>query len=103
MRIFRTFFTAIRPFMRGIDVRIDRQNQTVTFERNGQVEILTVDQLFNEIESMFARPGAPQDANQRRVVPMVWLTNCDHPIAEPLKMIDQALTEPTRPLAARQA
>ena len=107
--------------MRGIDVKIDRERQTVTFEQNGHFEILTVDQLFDEIETMFARPraptirtelagaavnqknpGRPQEAAQPQETLGTWLRDCDQPLSDPFKNIDQAITEPTRQLIAAQ-
>ncbi|MBA7703973.1 hypothetical protein ES703_112770 [subsurface metagenome] len=121
MRIFKLIFGAAKPFLRNLDVKIDRQTQTITFERAGQVEILTVDQLFDEIESLFATPGAPvimptlgsngrrlngprepQEAPQEQISLRAWLTKCDKPLKNPFKYIDQPFTEPARPPAADQ-
>lgn len=96
--------------MGGLDVKIDRARQIITFKNNGQTETMNVDQLFDEIEELFHKSlimaddgcktlKAPQTTNSLRS----WLTECDKPMTDPLKYPNQALTEPTRPLAAPPA
>lgn len=55
----RIIFRMIKPFLGALDVNIDRTRQIITLKKNGQVETLTVDQLYDEIESIFsgARPA----------------------------------------------
>ena len=107
---FNFYLRLFRPFLGVFDVKIDRGRQIITFHNKGQVETLTVDQLFDEIERMFnkipimADDGckaleAPQTSDSLRS----WLTECDKPLTDPQKYPDQALTEPGRPLAAPSA
>jgi len=110
---FRTIFRTVKPFLGKIEVRIDRARQLIYFKRNGRTEILTVDQLFDEIESIFTkiRPSAPAAQTTLdpfgggtidRIMPPdgSWLSNCGKPRTNPLGNNDQALREPARPLAA---
>ena len=100
-----------------MDIEIDRTRQLIYFKRNGSTEIMNVNQLFDEIESIFAKakPSAPATQRQPdlfgggpidRISPPdghidppdgSWLSNYDKPQTNPLS---QALREPARPLAA---
>jgi len=93
--------------MGDLEVKIDRRRQLITFRSNGQLETLTVDQLFDEIESMFHKiPVMADDGCKALEAPQTsasvssWLAECDKPLTDPLKSIDKALTEPGRTVAA---
>lgn len=91
----------IRPFLGDHKVKIDRKRQIITFKRNGEVVMLTVDQLFDVIADMFEKdPEQPLEAIQTGEHIRNWLTECDKPLTDPLKYHNQALTRPARPLAA---
>ena len=80
--------------MGKVEVRIDRARQLIYFKRNGKTEILTVDQLFDEIEGIIpdARSAAQNaldpfsDCSIKRIVPpgCSWLSNYDKPHTDPL-------------------
>lgn len=82
----------IRPFLGALDVKIDRRRQIITFQKNGQSETLTVDQLYDEIESIFskAKPAAAQvtlDPFGGGTIDRIeapWLSECKEPIVNPL-------------------
>lgn len=78
--------------MGDIDVKIDRARQIITFRNNGQTETMNVDQLFDEIETLFHKspimandgckaPETPQTTYSLRS----WLAKCDKPLTDPLK------------------
>ena len=99
----RSIFRVMKPFLGALDVNIDRTRQIITFKRDGQSETLTVDQLYDEIESIFskAKPVAQTTLDRfgatiDRINPP-WLSNCSKPVTNPLGL---ALTESARPLAA---
>ena len=106
----RFIFRAIRPFLGDLDLKIDRRRQIVTFKRDGHTETLTVDQLFDEIESIFskARPATQTTLDPfgggtiDRITPpeRSWLSDYNKPVLNPLF---QAPTEPGRPLSAPSA
>lgn len=106
----RNIFRTIRPFLGKMEVEIDRNRQLIYFKRNGRTEIMTINQIFDEIESIFtkARPAAPITLDPfgggtiDRIGPPggSWLSNYDKPRTNPLGINDQALSEPARPLAA---
>ncbi len=96
--------------MGDLEVRIDRARQIITFRSNGQLETLTVDQLFDEIEKMVHKIPIRADDGCEALKPpqtsnslITWLSECDKPLTDPLKYPDQALTEPGRSLAAHSA
>ncbi len=103
-------FSAVKPFLGVLDLKIDRTRQIITFKRDGQTETLTVDQLYDEIERMFpsAKPAAQVTLDPfgggtiDRINPQegAWLSDYHRPSAKPL---GQALTEQGRPLAAPSA
>jgi len=79
-------FRAIRPFLGDLDVKIDRRRQIITFKRNGRTETMTVNQLFDEIESVSkAKPAAAQttlDPFGGGTIDRIeapWLPNCSKP------------------------
>ena len=88
-------FKAIRPFLGDLDVRIDRRRQIITFQKNGQTETMTVNQLFDEIESLSkAKPAAqttldPFGSGTIDRIEGFWLSDCNKPVTNPL---GQALT-----------
>ena len=93
--------------MGALEVKIDRTRQIITFRSNGQLETLTVDQLFDEIEKMFRKiPIMANDGCKALKPPqttyslITWLSECDKPLTDPLKYPDQLLIEPGRSLAA---
>lgn len=102
----KSIFRAIRPFMGDLDVKIDRARQIVTFRRNGQAETMNVEQLFDEIESIFSKARTAQttlDPFGGGTIDRIeapWLPNYPTPLTNPL---GQALTEPGRPLTAPSA
>lgn len=106
MSSFKTIFRSIRPFLGKLEVEIDRTRQLISFKKNGKTEILTVDQLFDEIESIFqaTRPatGLPGKTTNLPKNRPSWLSNYDKPITSPLVLFSQAVIEPARPLAAHQ-
>ncbi|MBA7523269.1 hypothetical protein ES705_15392 [subsurface metagenome] len=103
----RNIFRVIKPFLGALDVNIDRTRQIITFKRDGESQTLTVDQLYDEIESIFskAKPAAQTTLDpfgggtiDRITLPgSSWLSDCSSPVTNPLGL---ALTEPARPLAA---
>ena len=108
----RNIFRSIKPFLGKMEVEIDRTRQLIYFKRNGKTEIMNVNQLFDEIESIFTkvRPSAPAapitldpfgGGTIDRISPPggSWLSNCDKPRSNPLGINDQALRGPARPLA----
>jgi len=111
--ILRNIFRTIKPFLGKMDVEIDRNRQIIYFKRNGRTEIMTVNQLFDEIEIIFtkARPAAQVTLDPfgggtiDRISPpgCSWLSNYDKPRTNPLGNNGQALREPARPLAAQQS
>lgn len=109
----RNIFRTIKPFLGRMEVEIDRSRQLIYFKRNGRTEIMTVNQLFDEIESIFTKVRPSAQAAQNTFDPFgggtidrisppggSWLSNCDKPQSNPLGFNDQALSEPARPLAA---
>ena len=82
--------------MGDLEVKVDRARQIITFRRNGQAETMTVDQLFDEIESIFSKARPTAQTTEEGF----WLPNCPTPLTNPL---GQALTEPGRPLSAPSA
>jgi len=118
----RNIFRTIKPFLGKMEVEIDRTRQLIYFKRNGKTEIMNVNQLFDEIESIFTKikpsaPAAPISLDPfgggtiDRISPPggrigppggSWLSNYDKPQTNPLGNNHQALREPTRPLAAPQ-
>lgn len=103
----RYIFRAIKPFLGGLDVKIDRRRQIITFKRNGQAETLTVNQLFDEIETIFskAQPTAQTTLDpfgggiDRIEAP--WLSNCNKPVANPLGQAQRAGKAPGSSQAGR--
>lgn len=92
----RNIFRMVKPFLGALDVKIDRTRQIITFKKNGQVETLTVDQLFDEIEGIFSksRPAAqttldPFGGGTINRIEAPWLSDCSKPVTNPL---GQALT-----------
>lgn len=106
----KNIFRSIKPFLGKMNVEIDRNRQLIYFTKAGRTEILTVNQLFDEIESIFtkARPAAQITLDPRargtidRISPPggFWLSNYDKPQTNPLGNNGQAPREPARPLAA---
>ena len=99
----RNIFRSIKPFLGKIDIEIDRNRQLIYFTKADKTEILTVNQLFDEIESIFSKAKPAQTTLDPfgggtidRIKPP-WLSNCSKPVTTPLS---QALTEPARPLPA---
>lgn len=87
----RHIFQMIKPFVGALDVTIDRTRQIITFKKNGQVETLTVNQLFDEIENIFskAKPAAqitldPFGGGTIDRIEGSWLSNHSKPITNPL-------------------
>jgi len=82
----------IKPFLGALDVKIDRTRQIITFQKDGQVEMLTVDQLYDEIEEIFskAKPAPAQvtlDPFGSGTIDRIdgsWLAECKEPIVNPL-------------------
>lgn len=95
----RTIFQMIKPFLGALDVRIDRRRQIITFQKNGQSETLTVDQLYDEIESIFSKAKPSSAPREVTLDPFgngtidriegFWLSDCNKPVTNPL---GQALT-----------
>lgn len=92
----RHIFQMIKPFLGALDVKIDRTRQIITFKKNGQVETLTVNQLYDEIESIFtkAKPAVqttldPFGGGTINRIEAPWLSDYSKPAANPL---GQALT-----------
>ena len=91
---FSTILRSIKPFLGGVTVTVDRIRQQIHFTRNGSTEVLTVDQLFDEIETIFSSAKAagpasvPAERAPARLAPIAdnmrqnepsWLTVCDKP------------------------
>ena len=113
----RNIFRTIKPFLGRMQIEIDRNRQIIYFKKNGRTEIMTVNQLFDEIESIFtkAKPTVQTTMDpfcggsidhisppNSRISPPggSWLSNYDKPQTNPLGINDQALSEPARPPAA---
>lgn len=93
----RFIFGAIKPFLGVLDLKIDRTRQIITFQRDGQTETLTVDQLFDEIERMFSS-AKPESVGRRRPtvtldpfggstidrIDSAWLSDYNKPAVNPL-------------------
>ncbi len=108
----RNIFRSIKPFLGKMEVEIDRTRQLIYFKKNGRTEIMNVNQLFDEIESIFTkvRPSAPAapitldpfgGGTIDRISPPggSWLSNYGKPQTNPLGNNSQALRGPARPLA----
>jgi hypothetical protein len=67
---FKTILRAARPFLGGVTVTVDRSRQRILFTRNGETTILTIDQLFDQIEETFSKAKRetpdPVPAHQER-------------------------------------
>lgn len=83
--------------MGDLEVEVDRRRQIITFRRNGQAETMTVEQLFDEIESIFSKARPAQitldpfgGGTIDRIAP-TWLSRCDKPLTDPLRYPDQVV------------
>jgi len=87
---FSTILRSIKPFLGGVTVSVNRNRQQIHFTRGGSTEILTVDQLFDEIENIFsnAKPAGPARVPVRQEPIRAdntwengpsWLTICNNP------------------------
>lgn len=107
MSYLKTILKSAKPFLGKINVEIDRTRQMIYFEKNGQTQTLTVNQLFDEIESIFSKAKKPTARLAGETVnPAVnrpsWLPDCGKPVINPLVFNNQSLIKPARPLAASQ-
>lgn len=97
----KKLFRTVKPFLGNFEMRIDRSRQLIYFIKNGKTEILTVPQLFDEIESVFTRVSMATKAGEM-ADPAInrpsWLSLCEKPVTDPLGNNSQALIEPARAL-----
>jgi len=110
--LLRNILRTVRPFLGKLDVEIDRNRQLIYFTKAGKTEILTVNQLFDEIESIFSKTTrAPAPESQVTLDPFggggidrieaPWLSNCNKPVANPLSMAQRADKAPGSSQAGR--
>lgn len=92
----RFIFGAMKPFLGVLDLKIDRTRQIITFQRDGKAETLTVDQLYDEIESIFSKAKPAMPVQRRPDVTLdpfgggtieriegSWLPDCNEPAVNP--------------------
>jgi len=106
--LLRNILRSVRPFLGKLDVEIDRNRQLIYFNKAGKTEILTVNQLFDEIESIFtkAQPAAqttldPFGGGSIDRIEAPWLSNCNKPVANPLSLAQRADKAPGSSQAGR--